>query len=469
MGANAQTHYNAGNATALGASTYVNGVANSTAIGYNARAGVYVAPANWWESGSYIGVDSVALGANSLANRDNVVSIGDSTTGLTRQIVNVAAGTEGTDAVNLEQLNEVASNVGAVADRAATYDDASKDSLSLAGADGSVLRNLADGEVSASSRDAVNGRQVHASLDSLATALGGDSQVGAGGVITGTHYSIQGDSYYSVGDALGALDAALFGLDSRVGGVEQVSGKLVADTGTGNGLTVGEGSHAADATDTALGAGSKIDADSGTAVGADSRISANATDAVAVGARASVSEASGTAVGADASVTAQNAVALGRGSVAERADTVSVGSTGAERQITNVATGTAATDAANVAQVQAGDSATLSSANRYTDNQVSTLNSNLDSWKGEVNQRFQNLDRRLDKMSAMSGAYAGMAMNTAGLAGQNRVGVGVGAQGGERALAVGYQRAVGNRASVSLGGAFSGDEKSVMAGAGFSW
>ncbi|MCW1777183.1 YadA-like family protein [Pantoea ananatis] len=38
-----------------------------------------------------------------------------------------------------------------------------------------------------------------------------------------------------------------------------------------------------------------------------------------------------------------------------------------------------------------------------------------------------------------------------------------------RALAVGYQRAIGNRASVSLGGAFSGSEKSVSAGAGFSW
>lgn len=73
------------------------------------------------------------------------------------------------------------------------------------------------------------------------------------------------------------------------------------------------------------------------------------------------------------------------------------------------------------------------------------------------------------KMAAMSGAYAGMAMNTAGLAGRNRIGVGVGGQGGEAALAVGYQRAIGDRASVSLGGAFGGGEKSLMGGAGFSW
>ena len=75
----------------------------------------------------------------------------------------------------------------------------------------------------------------------------------------------------------------------------------------------------------------------------------------------------------------------------------------------------------------------------------------------------------IDKMAAMSGAYAGMAMNTAGLAGRNRVGVGIGSQGGEQAMAIGYQRVVGNRASVSIGAAFGGGEKSVSAGAGFSW
>ncbi|MGY0559575.1 YadA-like family protein [Luteimonas sp. A277] len=51
----------------------------------------------------------------------------------------------------------------------------------------------------------------------------------------------------------------------------------------------------------------------------------------------------------------------------------------------------------------------------------------------------------------------------------NNIGVGVGSQGGEQALAIGYRRAIGNRASVSLGGALAGSEKSVSAGAGFSW
>ena len=40
---------------------------------------------------------------------------------------------------------------------------------------------------------------------------------------------------------------------------------------------------------------------------------------------------------------------------------------------------------------------------------------------------------------------------------------------GRAAMAVSYQRLVAPNASVSLGGAISGGESSVSAGAGFSW
>ena len=51
------------------------------------------------------GEGSVALGVGSVADRANAVSVGS--TGANRQIINVAAGTEGTDAVNVSQLNAV--------------------------------------------------------------------------------------------------------------------------------------------------------------------------------------------------------------------------------------------------------------------------------------------------------------------------------------------------------------------------
>jgi trimeric autotransporter adhesin len=52
--------------------------------------------------------NSVALGANSVADRANTVSVGAA--GSERQIVNVAAGTEATDAVNVQQLNAAVGN-----------------------------------------------------------------------------------------------------------------------------------------------------------------------------------------------------------------------------------------------------------------------------------------------------------------------------------------------------------------------
>ncbi|MDF2793342.1 YadA-like family protein [Pseudomonas orientalis] len=57
--------------------------------------------------------DSVALGAGSVADRDNSVSVGS--TDNARQITHVAGGSAATDAVNVAQLNEVRTSVGAVA------------------------------------------------------------------------------------------------------------------------------------------------------------------------------------------------------------------------------------------------------------------------------------------------------------------------------------------------------------------
>src|SRR5690606_18602230 len=126
--------------------------------------------------------------------------------------------------------------------------------------------------------------------------------------------------------------------------------------------------------------------------------------------------------------------------------------------VANVADGVAAGDAVNKGQLDATAASTLASANTYTDTvAVQTLdaantytdavfarfNSGRDTIRDEVDQRCHEQDRRIDKLAAMSGAYAGMAMNTAGLAGANRIGVGVGGQNGESALAVGYQRAIG--------------------------
>jgi trimeric autotransporter adhesin len=88
------------NASALGASSVALG--HNASVAASARHGVAIG-----ESSSVLAAGSVAIGAGSLADRPNVVSIGRE--GAERQIVNVAAGTEGTDAVNLTQLDAVRS------------------------------------------------------------------------------------------------------------------------------------------------------------------------------------------------------------------------------------------------------------------------------------------------------------------------------------------------------------------------
>lgn len=107
VGARAATSWFNGNNTAIGADAQTNGV-DALAIGYGARVGDLIDDA-WNRSPS----SAVALGAYSYADRSNTVSVGNAQTGLTRQITNVAAGTEATDAVNLAQLDRV----GAIASR----------------------------------------------------------------------------------------------------------------------------------------------------------------------------------------------------------------------------------------------------------------------------------------------------------------------------------------------------------------
>jgi autotransporter adhesin len=391
------------------------------------------------------------LGAGSVANRANTVSVGSA--GNERQITNVAAGTQDTDAVNVAQLNDITGDLSDLEANAVAYEDESKDTLTLEGADGTTVSNLADGAIAVGSKDAVNGGQLFGSLDSIATALGGGTTVGATGGLMGTSFIIQGGNYGNVGDALSALDTAVTSLDTRVSTLENPTASSLANP--------------------------RVDNASATA-GA----STASTPATASSGPTPATQGSGAASTSTAAASDESSVALGQGSVADRAGTVSVGSEGNERAVTNVAAGTQATDAANVGQVQAADAATLGSANAYTDNmatetltsaksytdsQFKLLDDDFQNFRTETERRFLDQDRRIDRQGAMSSAMLNMATSAAGIRTENRVGVGVGFQGGERALSVGYQRALSDRATITIGGAFSGDEKSVGVGAGFGW
>ncbi|MET3218247.1 UNVERIFIED_ORG: autotransporter adhesin [Burkholderia territorii] len=294
MGTGASVAPNLTNAMALGANTSVEGSANG----------------------------AVALGAGAKATRANTVSVGNA--GSERQIVNVAAGTQGTDAVNVTQLSGVTTalgggagigadgsvtapkyhvgdktygNVGdAIAAAAASgggggtdpnavaYDDAAKSTVTLAGEQGTTLKNVAAGAVNATSMEAVNGSQLHGASQSMATALGGGSQVGTDGTISAPSYSLAGGTttVNSVGAAIGNLDGRV---TANTGDISTLK-----DTIASSGLIDPETGHAVAAVrydrneDGSANRASVTLGDAGTAVGlhnvAAGAVSATSTDAV---------------------------------------------------------------------------------------------------------------------------------------------------------------------------------------------
>uniref|UniRef100_UPI002AC33E9F ESPR-type extended signal peptide-containing protein n=1 Tax=Paraburkholderia sp. J41 TaxID=2805433 RepID=UPI002AC33E9F len=129
---------------------------NSVALGSGASAGAAVATA----SGVVNGTTYNFAGAKPVG----VVSIGSA--GAERELTNVAAGqvsAASTDAVNGSQLyatNTALNNIALKSANVVSYDGTTQDVVTLGGAKGTAIKNVAAGDVSASSTDAVNGAQL---------------------------------------------------------------------------------------------------------------------------------------------------------------------------------------------------------------------------------------------------------------------------------------------------------------------
>ena len=77
-----------------------------------------------------------------------------------KTIQNVADAMNATDAVNKGQLDSAINNVNQLANNAVKYDDATKDKITLGGANGTTISNVKDGTVAQGSKEAVNGGQL---------------------------------------------------------------------------------------------------------------------------------------------------------------------------------------------------------------------------------------------------------------------------------------------------------------------
>ena len=267
---------------------------------------------------------------------------------------------------------------------------------------------------------------------------------------------------YSDQQAETALKNANAYTDRKVIGINTGTGNT---SGTGlNSTAIGPNTVVSGSNSTAIGVGNNVSGNNSGAFGDPNIVTANGS--YVVGNDNTVSGDNTFVLGNNVNTSAKNSVVLGNDSTSTRDNTVSVGSTGNERQITNVADATEATDVVNLRQMQANNTETLKSSKEYTDTRISTLESSFSDFSDQTDRRFKEVDKRFDRQGAMSAAMMNMATSTAGLKGLNRVGVAAGFQGGEKAVAIGYQRIVSENVSLSVGGAFTDEDGS---GVGFSW
>lgn len=260
------------------------------------------------------------------------------------------------------------------------------------------------------------------------------------------------------GDSAAAGDAAL-----ACGFLNDAAGDFSTAIGTNNvtsapsGTAIGNGNQVSGIQSVAIGTTNIVSGNSSLAIGSGNQATgdvsiaigdssaASGAGSIVLGAGSSASADRSAAIGIGSFATAENSVALGAGALADRANTVSVGAAGSERQIANVAAGTQATDAVNLAQMRAGDAQSLAIAKAYT-------------------------DVRIDRVGALGAAMVGMAASASAVeSGTTRIGVAAGTYGGKHALSIGVQRRFGPRVAMTLGGAFSGSERSGTVGVGFGF
>ncbi|MDC5024919.1 trimeric autotransporter adhesin Ata [Acinetobacter baumannii] len=150
--------------------------------------------------------DSVTTGNTTLNTNGLTIKEGPSITkdGInagSKQITNVADGINAKDAVNKSQLDNLAAKQNATDDAAVKYDDAkTKDKVTLKGKDGTVLDNVKAGYISSTSKEAVNGSQIHKISNSIKNSIGGNTVVNPDGSLTTNN--IGGTGKNNINDAI---------------------------------------------------------------------------------------------------------------------------------------------------------------------------------------------------------------------------------------------------------------------------
>ena len=248
---------------------------------------------------------------------------------------------------------DVAAAIDAVASMAGTdpnavaYDDAAKDTVTLDGANGTLLTNLSVGNVSATSTDAVNGAQLHATNQAITDVADEVDNLTGSGLInpaTGELLALIYDDNAKDSVTLGGAGAsAAVPLHNLATGTADTDGVNVAQLT--NGLTTLKDELTNGAIDLKY---IKVNS-------AGAQAQANGSNSVSIGSGCASTGNAAVAIGTGARAVSANSVALGYNSVANETDeVVSVGNVGRERRIINVNDGNisaGSTDAVNGGQL----------------------------------------------------------------------------------------------------------------------
>ncbi|MEO4093549.1 YadA-like family protein, partial [Acinetobacter pittii] len=93
-------------------------------------------------------------------------------------------------------------------------------------AGGSKVTNVADGTINSTSKDAINGSQLHASNTNIYNYLGGGANYETN---TGPTYNVGGGSYNNVGDALNSLDQQVANVSNQLEQAFYTTNKRIDD------------------------------------------------------------------------------------------------------------------------------------------------------------------------------------------------------------------------------------------------
>ncbi|WP_155122449.1 YadA family autotransporter adhesin [Burkholderia ubonensis] len=408
---------------------------NAIALGSNSSVshpGSVALGANSMADGATLGNAAYNFGDGTIAGANPVGEVSVGGRGSERRLTNVAAGSGDTDAVNVSQLKTLEAGVTNLGVSSVKYDrnsdgtiDYTRVTMNPAGLS-TKITNIAKGDLSADSTDAVNGAQLYQTNQDVMRLDAAVNSIASGG---GTRY------------------------------FHANSGTIPLPESQANGY----GS-------TAMGPAAV----------------ANGTNSVAAGSNATAHKDGDVALGADsvADRGAEKYIGKYSGTQNDAVGTVSIGSAGMERSVSNVADGRGATDAVNVRQLDGaikeskdytdqrfnevmGTTAQAGDDFRMLDSRVASVEDNMTKIVNGSVGMFQT-DRSQTTMPSASGKNSAAGGMGAVASGANSTSIGNHATAiGDNATAIGNSsKALGVNSTAIGGGSDASGSNSVALGYG---